>query len=32
VMRRLYDVGNETARKGPVWVTRPPGFLFDVAP
>ncbi|HSD41768.1 MAG TPA: patatin-like phospholipase family protein [Burkholderiales bacterium] len=32
VMRRLYDVGNETTRKGPVWVTRPPGFLFDVAP
>ena len=29
VMRRLYDVGNETARKGPPWITRAPGFRFE---
>ena len=25
-MRELYDVGYDLARKGPVWVTRPPGL------
>ena len=29
VMRRLYEVGYEFARKGPEWITRAPGFRFE---
>jgi predicted acylesterase/phospholipase RssA len=32
IMRRLYDVGYGTATAGPEWISRPPGFRFDVAP
>src|SRR5215510_11566352 len=32
VMRRLYDVGYGTAKAGPRWNTRPPGFDFDETP
>ncbi len=31
-MRALYDVGYRSALAGPVWETRPPGFLADGAP
>ncbi len=27
LMRQLYDTGYETARSGPKWYTRPPGFV-----
>jgi hypothetical protein len=31
-MRALYDVGYRSALAGPVWETRPPGFLADPSP